>query len=69
MVYTVLLGGSQGGGSQSLECLMPVVFLIILLAPTQQHTGEDICSYLYLQDHKKLYLEYSSVFLDLVTDD
>lgn len=69
MMYNVLLRGSQGCGSQSLECLMPVAFLFILLAPTQQHTGEDICSYLYLQHHKKLYLKYSLVFLDLVTAD
>ena len=69
MRYTVLLGESQGCGSKSLESLVPTVFLFILLAPTQQHTGENICSYLYLQHHKKLYLKYSLVFLDPVTAD
>lgn len=33
MMYTVLLEGAQSCGSQSLECLMPVVSLFILLAP------------------------------------
>ena len=46
--YTVPPGGSQGCGSQYLQCLIPVVFLFILLAPTQQHTGDDRCSYLYV---------------------
>lgn len=41
-----LCEGSQCCGSQSLECSMPVVFLFIVLAPTQQHTEEFICGIL-----------------------
>lgn len=66
MMYTVILGGSKGCGSQSLECFMSV----------------DLCLFSWLQPKNnwklyeqllgssatwKLYLKYSLVFIDLVT--
>lgn len=51
-MYTVILGGSQGCGSQSLECLMSIVYIFILLTPTQEL--ERLCAVTWIFSNMKI---------------
>lgn len=65
MMCTVILGGSQGCESQSLECLMSVVYIFMLLTPTQVQL-ERICAVTWVFSNME---SVPQVFLgvDLVT--
>lgn len=65
MMYTVILGGSQGCGSQSLQCLMSVVYIFILLTPTQEL--ERICAVTWIFNNMKTVPQVPLVLVDLVT--